>query len=456
MEAHTGSFSKAIVDKCRARGSSSPTNFIHVSRRPEFRLPLRSQNDKLVNFRFLKLVSVQQKGIQLVNSLPTKTQAGLDTSETEPQQTHDSKIVHVKLKLQKECMFGEKFHVVGSDPMFGLWDPSNAIPMTWSDGNIWTIELDVPVGKTIQFKFILKGEGEGEGDGDENEIMWQPGSDRILKTWETKNTITVCEDWDNAELQKIIEEDPFSHQNEMPEINSEMPIIAELWTHPEGEMVSSVKTGSDVEGSKKFLAEKPVTLPQIGETAPMAIVAENIRHSNDSVVNANQIAWNMKRVAHPNRESTNAKNKDVLVAENIIANNNIAAPVNNLESTVIEGDLFNYEGGPVLVPGLASSVISTEEEAPHEVEERIVKDISVGVFEAKDHNMPELDKEQQSDDSTPQETSKMLNNEEGLFDNEFKERSHLAKTEEQPKSEPADIQWGRKTLQMFLANLGLL
>lgn len=56
------------------------------------------------------------------------------------------------------------------------------------------------MGKQIQFKFILKG--------DSGEIKWQPGPDRCLQTWETSNTIMVSEDWEDAESQKISEEEP--------------------------------------------------------------------------------------------------------------------------------------------------------------------------------------------------------------------------------------------------------
>lgn len=57
---------------------------------------------------------------------------------------------------------------------------------------------DVPAGKRIQFKFILKGLS---GD-----ISWQPGPDRSLQTWETTKTIVISEDWDNAGCQKVTEE----------------------------------------------------------------------------------------------------------------------------------------------------------------------------------------------------------------------------------------------------------
>ncbi|CAN0854756.1 hypothetical protein LINGRAHAP2_LOCUS6003 [Linum grandiflorum] len=49
----------------------------------------------------------------------------------------------------------------------------------------------------MQYKFILRG-----SDGEQ---VWQPGSDRILKTQENINTMIVTEDWENAEEQKIME-----------------------------------------------------------------------------------------------------------------------------------------------------------------------------------------------------------------------------------------------------------
>ena len=55
--------------------------------------------------------------------------------------TDESKSVQVKFQLQKECMFGEQFLIVGDDPKLGLWDPSSAIPLDWSEGHVWTAEL---------------------------------------------------------------------------------------------------------------------------------------------------------------------------------------------------------------------------------------------------------------------------------------------------------------------------
>lgn len=43
--------------------------------------------------------------------------------------------------MHRNCKFGEQFLVVGSDPMFGSWNPAKAIPMAWSEGHVWTAEM---------------------------------------------------------------------------------------------------------------------------------------------------------------------------------------------------------------------------------------------------------------------------------------------------------------------------
>ncbi|KAL5710352.1 hypothetical protein ACHQM5_020925 [Ranunculus cassubicifolius] len=132
-----------------------------------------------------------------------------------PQSAYQANTVQVKFQLQRECAFGEHFFLVGDDPMIGLWDPASAIPLNWSDEHLWMVELDFPVGKSIRFKFILKGPTE--------QVLWQPGPDRMFETWETKNTIVISEDWENPETQNITEvpsKDPIADQIFAEEISN--------------------------------------------------------------------------------------------------------------------------------------------------------------------------------------------------------------------------------------------
>ncbi|TKY65862.1 Glucoamylase protein [Spatholobus suberectus] len=227
MEALNSSCSKAII--VDLLGTHVPKCAPLVSNTPKFSL---SPNDKKgCNFVFPKLV--QNKGVFPLHAVPSKTLVDLDSLVLQAQeQPKEPKTIHVTFQLQRNCKFGEQFLVVGNDPLFGSWNPANAIPMTWSEGHVWTVKMGVPAGK-FQFKFVLK---RREGD-----IVWQPGPDRIIHTWEAMNRITVYEDWEDVLLQKVTEdgevpnskeEDQLAQANMELQIESEMPNFAENLGRP--------------------------------------------------------------------------------------------------------------------------------------------------------------------------------------------------------------------------------
>ncbi|XP_073297922.1 uncharacterized protein [Primulina huaijiensis] len=160
--------------------------------------------------------------VRPVSSVAPENQTLVESEETDQIQVADQpKTAHVQFKLTKECAFGQHFVIVGDDPCLGLWDPTDGVRFDWSDGHIWTAEMDVPCGKVIKYKFVLKV--------DDNTFSWQPGPDRILETWETENTILVYEDWDHPEFQEIVEEEEFrvDLNDEKSLINSELLTVSE-------------------------------------------------------------------------------------------------------------------------------------------------------------------------------------------------------------------------------------
>ncbi|CAL0304441.1 unnamed protein product [Lupinus luteus] len=255
MEALTSSCSKAIV---MGLGSYFHRHAAFASDTPQICLPLLEK--KGCNFQLLKLV--QNKGIYPIHALQSETLMDWDTEELEVEQTNELKNIHVKFQLQKCCEYGEQFLIVGDDPMLGSWNPSNALPMSWSDDHIWTTHLNVPAGKTIQFKFLLKGK---TGD-----IIWQPGPDRILHTWESMDRVTICEDWDNAGSQKLIQE----YQHALPYSNEELNI------------------DSNSKLSQTHAKEKPL------------MVAQNIGSLEEIIESANHILTAQKLI-QLNEESAN-------------------------------------------------------------------------------------------------------------------------------------------------------
>lgn len=354
----------------------------------------------------------QKKPIFLLSSLSSSShiQTQVQTEETEINDIiSQSKTVHVKFQLQRECSFGQQFHIVGDDPMFGLWEPSDAVPLNWSDGHVWTVELDIPTGKCIKFKIILKA-------GPEN-IIWQPGPDRTLQTWETENTITVCEDWDDAELQKVLEEEPTSTPNE------EFTINAENITDPK----------------EKFHIDTNSTLP------------------------GRRLVSNAKE--DPAAISDEDMNRLILETNGIMVN------VQDSESTTDEVNALSMNGLPLLVPGLSPVPTTHAKEASlKEVETNIFSDASIEADKIEELNVPELDQldsmEVLDNDKQEQHQCEQVAKPELAEEQGQKNSKPVYQVIEndiqwdQEDSEPVDqvlendIQWGRRTLQKFLANLG--
>lgn len=415
---------------------------------------------KLVDVGFFNSISVQHKPIHPISSSSPEPQAELETAETKIQKKSRSNTVHVRLQLQKRCSYGEQFLIVGDDPMFGLWDPSIAVPLCWSDGHVWTAELDIPIGKLIQFKFILKGIT--------GTILWQPGPDRILRTWATENTITVVEDWEDAELQKITE-GPVSILNEEPVINSDTLIAAEDVTRTKDAHISDINKESAITVTTAHPSEKPPAEAQnkltVADNIPksqeklMAMVAENIIYPKEEpLANANEV---LRTKTAPSPEATSEK--DVLMAGNNLADNGRAAPIKNPGSAEIKENLITYEG-PVLVPGLTPlSTIPTEEISQDGDKRSTSMDASVGAMEAKDQTVPESDDKQEPEGEPHHEgTTEMVFNDEKeeLQDAELEQETSLAEENQMNSDSPGngflgnDVQWGRRTLQKFLTNLG--
>jgi len=266
-------------------------------------------------------------------------------------------------------------------------------------------DQDMPAGKSILYKFILKGK---EGD-----ISWQPGSDRVIQTWETMNRIIVLEDWENAELQKIIEEDTLSQPNEEPAVLSEVSTSTEIISGIEDTQIQALEKLID-EPILQQITDDHDTNSSLKEK-PMAMFAENIGSSEDLSESKSQTT-NKTNVVQKSEESADGVQNDHIKHE--LGYNGNPAALKNKKGTIVEGSLIDFEGGPVLVPGLIpqnegeagpSEVVEEEkiviessieplipqnegEAGPSEVveEEKTVIEPSIEPFETQDQNIPEV------------------------------------------------------------------
>lgn len=372
---------------CLERGPSSFSSscssaFVRISFEKCF-----LQSRKVSGFGFLNSVLVKQSEaiIYPVSCVSSKTQVDFGIENAETEERYKSSTVHVKFLLLKECVFGEQFLIVGDDPMFGLWDPESAVPLNWSEGHLWTVELDIPVGKSIQFKFILK-DASGE-------IVWQPGADRVFQTWETKNTITVSEDWENTELQIVSEEEQAAIQQEDSPVKSELTVVSR-----QEELVVEENIESAISNKDSSQGEQPLEEPIKGQLVadnisplqekPKSSVANDISDTKiDPRVSYNPQVPNEKRVDSGNENFNVISNNNVTIADEILGNNGTVETAKNLAST----NLVDCEGEPVLVPGLTPPTsVPTEEENHDQVDKKSSVDESTEAVEAKDHNLPEV------------------------------------------------------------------
>ena len=61
----------------------------------------------------------------------------------------------VTIQCNYHCEFGQVLKVVGSNPEVGAWDLDAAPMLTWSEGDNWSLDLEVPSDSTLSFKVCL-------------------------------------------------------------------------------------------------------------------------------------------------------------------------------------------------------------------------------------------------------------------------------------------------------------
>ncbi|CAL8471460.1 g11002 [Coccomyxa elongata] len=97
----------------------------------------------------------------------------------------------VRLTTQHEVAFGEVIKVVGTQEELGAWDPVAAPGLTWSDGNKWSVDLQLPPG-SYEFKLVVVRE-------DGTPAEWEAGPNREIMVDEAKDDVIEAEcTWSNT------------------------------------------------------------------------------------------------------------------------------------------------------------------------------------------------------------------------------------------------------------------
>ena len=53
-----------------------------------------------------------------------------------------------------QAAFGESLKVVGSSQDLGAWDIAAAPNMSWTDGHVWALDLELPEGADFEYKIV--------------------------------------------------------------------------------------------------------------------------------------------------------------------------------------------------------------------------------------------------------------------------------------------------------------
>ncbi len=93
----------------------------------------------------------------------------------------------VTFKIDYQTLWGQVIYVSGSAKSFGAWDPSSALPMILTAPGEWNLEGQIPAGKTLEYKYLLKDE--------QGAISWEGGKNRILELGEENSDEVRCRDF---------------------------------------------------------------------------------------------------------------------------------------------------------------------------------------------------------------------------------------------------------------------
>ena len=58
----------------------------------------------------------------------------------------------VHFRIQQQVNFGDVHKIVGNTRELGRWKVDKAPEMAWTDGDVWTLDIDVPAETNLEFK----------------------------------------------------------------------------------------------------------------------------------------------------------------------------------------------------------------------------------------------------------------------------------------------------------------
>ena len=66
------------------------------------------------------------------------------------------KNVTVSFNIHQKIMYGHEIAILGGAKEFGAWNPDEAMPLKWSEGDVWKGEVELTAGGQVEYKMITR------------------------------------------------------------------------------------------------------------------------------------------------------------------------------------------------------------------------------------------------------------------------------------------------------------
>lgn len=125
----------------------------------------------------------------------------------------DAQRVKVSFRLPYKANFGEKLCMVGSPSPLGEWDLSRGVCMTWTEGDIWRVDLEMDLDDEQHYKYFVKGT-------DGSVVNWMRGNNIALKLpSDNAATMSVLDTWDGSSQDVAWDESGAQQEPQEQELN---------------------------------------------------------------------------------------------------------------------------------------------------------------------------------------------------------------------------------------------
>ncbi|GMH42223.1 hypothetical protein BSKO_10142 [Bryopsis sp. KO-2023] len=163
-----------------------------------------------------------------------------------------AELTPVTFKVFRHVEFGQTVKVVGGAESLGSWQPDVAVPLTWMEGDVWTVDMELPSGP-YEYKYLVI-------DGDGTLLEWYPGENLLADV--TTDGVSLENQW------TVPVAEPQPEEEEAPE---ETPIVGELAEEVETPEIETPTT-SEIEEVQEVPEEE--VEPEIEVEAVVEVEAE--------------------------------------------------------------------------------------------------------------------------------------------------------------------------------------